>query len=388
MSSDHFPAAGQDRLAEPLDLGKRVMRNRIAQAPLSVSYGSPTGEVTAATIGHYARRAAGGAAMVMTENFAISQSGRQLPRQCLISGPEFLDGLTELASAIHAHGALAVIQIVHAGRYAGPWEQYEAARRLAPSAVPFPLTADRTVTPAEATHEELDQARQDFVSAARLARDAGFDGVHVHGAQGFLLSSFQAPRMNKRSDAYGGDFEGRTRLAREVVADIVDAVGDDMLVGYHLMSDEMMPGGWQPAEAARLAHDLEEIGVDFIAPIPTTFESIREQVRLTGNDPTVFNADVFRTISAATGTPLFANGGLGSPVDARAVLEKGLADVIMQGRPLLVDPDWSHKTLNGNEDSIVVCPCDPAATCKRTQLTGVVCHSWSEADQAKGFVGI
>ncbi|MFJ8106548.1 NADH:flavin oxidoreductase [Streptomyces sp. NPDC096132] len=387
MTSEHFPAVEQDRLAEPLDLGKRILRHRIVQAPLSVSYGSPTGEVTAATVGHYARRAAGGAAMVMTENFAVSQAGRQLPRQGLISGPEYLDGLSELASAIKSHGALAVIQIVHAGRYAGPWEQYEAARRLAPSAVPFGLTATRTVTPAEATLEELEQARREFVAAARLARDAGFDGVHVHGAQGFLLSSFQSPRMNKRSDEYGGDFDGRTRLAREVVSDILDAVGDDMLVGYHLMSDEMMPGGWGPSEAARLAHGLGEIGVDFIAPIPTTFESIREQVRLTGNDPTVFNADVFREISAATDTPLFANGGLGSPGDARAVLDKELADVIMQGRPLLVDPDWSHKALNGKEDSIVVCSCDPA-TCKTTQLTGVVCHSWSEADQSRGFVGV
>jgi 2,4-dienoyl-CoA reductase (NADPH2) len=374
------------QLGEPLDLRKRVMRNRIVQAPLSVCYAEPDGQVGHKTISHYERRATGGVGMVITENFAISEEGRQLPRHGLIAGREYLQGLTQLAERITAQGALAVIQVVHAGRYAGPWERYEEARRFAPSAVPFELTANRVVTPAEITREEIHTVTDQFVRAALLAREAGFDGLEIHGAQGFLLASFQSPRMNTREDNYGGDYDGRVRMTVEVVEAVVDAVGDDMLIGYHLMSDEMMPGGWTVEDAAVLAGLLTDRGVDFIAPIPTTFESLRLQRTLTGTDPTKFSEHAFRTIAETTKVPLFANGGLGDPRVAERVLADGLAAAVMLGRPVLTDPDWARKALGGSHEPIVVCSCGPP-TCLATQMTGTICHAWSPDDQAQGYVG-
>jgi 2,4-dienoyl-CoA reductase (NADPH2) len=384
--SESESAVESSVLAEPLHLGKRVMRNRIVQAPLSVCYAGLDGQVTPKTIAHYARRAAGGVGMVITENFAISDAGRQLPRHGLVSGPEHVPGLTRLARAIQSHGALAVLQVVHAGRYAGPWEEYDARRRLAPSAVAFPLTGDRLVTPAEMTRAEIDEVTEQFVRAAVLARQAGFDGVELHGAQGFLLSSFQSPRMNHRSDEYGATFAGRTRLTLEVTKAVLEAVGDDVLVGFHLMSDEMMPGGWEPSDAVRLAQLLGDLGVDFIAPIPTTFESLRDQLSRGRADPTALHPEVFRSISEATTVPLFANGGLGHPARAESVVANGVASAVMLGRSVLADPDWADKHLGRIDEPLITCACNPP-TCLATQLSGAICHAWSPDDQKRGFVG-
>ena len=180
-------------LFEPLQLGAATARNRIMHAPMSVCYGDEAGFVTRPEVEHYARRARGGAGTVITENFAVSESGRQMPKQTVVSLDAHVAGLTELAGAVKAHGALAMVQLVHAGRYAGPWDVYHEARRLAPSAVPFELTAGRIVTPQEITPEEIAGAIEEFGRAAELCERAGFDGVDVHGAQGFLISEFLSP---------------------------------------------------------------------------------------------------------------------------------------------------------------------------------------------------
>ena len=370
-------------LAEPLALGGRTMRNRIVLAPMSVCYGDTDGRITANMVEHYARRAAGGAAMVITENLAVSGAGRQLPRQALINDEKQLPGLTALAQAIRREGALAVVQIVHAGRYAGPWEEYEARRRLAPSAVEFELLPGRRVTPAEITVEEMKEVRAEFARATRLARAAGFDGVEIHGAQGMLLSSFHSPRMNRREDGYGTD---RNRFTREVVADVIEAAGGELLVGLHLSSDEMMEGGFTPAEAVVTAREVEALGVDFIVPIPTTFESLRVRRTIEPEvDPTSYSPEVAAALSGAVSVPIFANGGLGDAESANAVIAAGHCAAVAVARALFTDPDWPRKVLTGREPSR--CNCVPM-TCLRTQMTGAVCHSWPQHILDRGFWGM
>jgi 2,4-dienoyl-CoA reductase (NADPH2) len=370
-------------LAESLDLGPRAMRNRIVQAPMSVCYGAPDGAVTPKMIEHYERRAAGGAGMVITENLAVSPLGRQLPRQALVSDECQLPGLTMLAQAIQRHGALAVLQIAHAGRYAGPWEEYEAQRRLAPSAVEFELLPGRRVVPSEITVEEIGEVVEQFVSATLLARQAGFDGIEVHGAQGMLLASFHSPRMNLRDDRYGQD---RNLLAREVVAAVRAAAGDDMLVGYHLFSDEMIDGGWEPADAVLLARQLDELGIHFVIPIPTTFESLRSR-RLASPDvdPTAYSPSLARDLAASIRTPVFANGGLGDAATAEAVLAVGDARAVAVARALFADPDWASKSLAGTPARR--CSCTPP-TCLQTQRDGGICHDWPAEVRQRGYWGM
>ena len=373
-------------LSAPTQLGPKLLRNHVFHAPMSVCYADPDGYVTREMIEHYGRRAQGGVAMVITENLAVNVAGRQLPKQGLIADERHLPGLTELASEIKRHGALAVVQIVHSGRYAGPWQDYAARRRLAPSAISFPLPPDQTVTPQEITREEIAESIEAFATATRLAVRAGFDGVEIHGAQGFLVSSFLSTRMNAREDEYGGSFENRSRFPLEVVDAVVAAAGPDTLVGYHLMSDEMMPGGWTLDDAIRFGRELGPRGVHFVMPIATTFESLRAPENLGLFDRHMFQHHLAVRLSQELDIPVLANGKLGDPADAEAVLARGEAAAVGLARPLLADPDWVNKVLSGREREIRKCACDPP-TCLRTQMTGSTCNAWPEAVKQAGCSG-
>ena len=373
-------------LFTPLRLGHRTARNRIVHAPMSVCYGDADGFVTRPQVEHYARRAQGGAGTVITENFAVNVSGRQMPLQNLVDGDQRLPGLSELAAEIHRHGALAMVQLVHAGRYAGPWDVYESRRRLAPSAVPFELTAGRTVTPQEITSEEIVETIEAFGRAAELCKQAGFDGVDVHAAQGFLISGFLSPRTNRRTDEWGGDFDGRVRFALEVVREAVRRTGPDFVVGVHLMSDERADGGWTLDDSVRLAPQLEAAGADFLFGVPTTFETMR----LPANDGLMgrrgYAVADNTALARASRLPVMAGGGLGDPNAAVQALEQGSLSAIALARPLFTDPDWPNKVSEGALDAVHNCSC-ATARCLRTQLTGAVCESWSAETIERGYFG-
>ncbi len=373
-------------LFEPLPLGPATARNRIVHAPMSVCYGDEAGYVTRPQVEHYARRARGGAGTVITENFAVSTSGRQMPKQTVVSSADHLPGLAELAGAIKAAGALAMVQLVHAGRYAGPWDVYHEARRLAPSAVPFELTPGRIVTPQEITHEEIARSIAEFGRAAELCERAGFDGVDVHGAQGFLISEFLSPLINRRTDEWGGSFDNRVRFALEVVREVRRRTSPGFVIGVHLMSDELVDGGWTLRDAVQLAPLLAAEGVHFLFAIPATFETLRLPANLGLYGRLMYGVGDAAAVKQAVDVPVVANGTLGDPADAVGVLERGDADAIGLARPLFVDPDWPRKVAEGDLGAVRTCPCDPP-TCARTQLTGAICHSWPPAAVARGHLG-
>ncbi len=381
MSHATFPY-----LFSPLTVGGRQMRNRIVQAPMSVCYADETGLATRAMAEHYGRRAQGGVGMVITENVAVSVAGRQMPKQPMLAAPESVAAFATVADEIKRHGALAVMQIVHAGRYAGPWSVYDAARRLAPSAVRFPLLPDQTVTPAEITQAEIDDSIAAFVNTARLAQAAGFDGVEIHAAQGFLISSFFSPTMNARTDRWGGSFENRTRLLLKIARAIRAAVAEDFIVGCQLMSDELKPGGWTLAETQRLVPLLEGAGVDFLLPVVSTFETLK-----TPENAGLFARPQFQhmettAIKSVASVPVFSNGGIRTPDMAEGILKAGEADAIALARPLFADPDWPAKVAGGAMGDLRFCDCT-GATCLRTQLTGSQCECWPDDVKARGFFG-
>lgn len=371
-------------LFQSYQLGRLTLRNRILQTPLSVCYADAEGYVTRQMIDHYSRRAAGGAAMIIVENMAVDEAGRQLPRQAVLSGRDRLAGLAELAAGIKRYGAAAVVQIVHAGRYAGPWDAYETRRRLAPSAIDFPLLPGRIVRPQEITREEIEQTIASFAAAARLLGEAGFDGVEIHGAQGFLISSFQSPRMNQRFDEYGVD---PNRFAFEVIDAVRNAVHPDFLIGYHLFADELMPGGWTCDDAVAFAAKLPDHGIDFVLPMASTFESLRAPENVGLFDRPDFQRDLTRRVAAACSLPVFTNGRLGDPDLAASIVSEGEAPMVGLGRPLLADPDWPMKVRTGRSDEIAVCACTPS-TCLQTQLEGVVCGAWPASAIDAGVFGL
>lgn len=379
------PLPGADLFA-PWSMGPLRLSNRLALAPMTVAYANPDGSVTRAEVEHYARRARGGVGLVITEHFTISESGRQLPRQTMVSDRRFASGLGRLADEVHAAGAAIVAQIGHAGRYAGPWDRYDEQRRTAPSAVPFRLVGDRVVTPQEITMAEIRRAVDDFGRAAELLMAAGFDGVQVHGSQGFLPSQFLSPRINRREDDYGGSFTGRIRFLCEAVAAVRSRVPADRVVGVQLLADEMADGGWTFEEAVRLAKTLEAAGVDFLLPSVTTFETVGA-VTARGEAPRwARQAETTATIQSSVSIPVWGNGGISEPAHALGLVRDGTVAGVALARPLLADPDWAVKAAGGDPGAIVTCRCQPP-TCLRTQLTGSICGSWPPADREAGYSG-
>ena len=365
--------------------GKSV-RNRVVHAPMSVCYADENGRATRAMAEHYGRRAMGGAGIVITENVAVSRVGRQMPKQPMLADCDAIDGYREVCREIKRHGALAIMQIVHAGRYAGPWDVYERDRRLCPSAVPFALTPDRAVTPQEITEQEIERCIDEFVTTAMLAEEAGWDGVELHGAQGFLISSFLSPRMNRRTDAWGGAFENRVRFALEVARSVRRAVSSEFILGMQLMSDELAPGGWTLPEAVRLAALLQEVDLDFVLPVVSTFETMKSPQNIQRMREPMFQHRETTAIKAATSMMVFANGRIDTPERVEHVLAAAEADAVAMARALFADPDWVLKLAAGREREIRSCGC-PNSLCLRTQLTGSLCECWPQQAKSAGFLG-
>jgi 2,4-dienoyl-CoA reductase (NADPH2) len=368
----------------PVALGPVMVPNRVFFCPTSVGYANE-GVVTPAMLDHYRRRAIGGAGAVMTEHLAVSEEGWQHRRQpAAWNSPEFVHGLRDLAAAIRAHGTVAIAQISHAGRYAGPWDEWEARRRLAPSPVPFPLL-NRTVVPQEITRTEIDGVIAAFACTVRMLMDLGWQGVEIHGGSGFLISGFLSPRMNTRCDRYGGSPRARVRFAAEVVYACREAANESGCVGMHLLTDELVDGGLRPHEMAEMVPILEEAGVDFLRPNVGTFETLR----LPSNAGLMSTHDCNRSstdalLEVAT-VPVIANGGLRSRADVNDALGRGVAAVAL-ARPMLADPDWMAKIQADADAEVRACPCQPP-TCLQTQLRGAVCSAWPQDTQSVGHSG-
>ncbi|MBF4571865.1 NADH:flavin oxidoreductase [Herbiconiux sp. VKM Ac-1786] len=366
-------------------VGDAEAASRLWLAPMTVAYANLDGTVSTAEVEHYARRARGGASVIMTEHFTISEAGRQLPRQTIVDSRDKLPGLRALADAVHDEGALLIAQIGHAGRYGGPWDRYDDQPRLAPSALEFRLVGDRVVTPTEMTVDDIRETLDHFERAASLLAEAGFDGVMLHASQGFLPSQFLSPRTNQRTDAYGGSFENRIRFVLEAFDRVQRGFGDAGPVGVQLLSDEAVADGWTLHEAVELTIRLESLGAAFFLPTVSTFETLRGistpgEVRRWGHQLGTAIA-----LQAAVRVPVIANGGLTDPQKMDSLIAGGLVAAVALARPMLGNPDWARDAAAGAHDP-AGCPCDPP-TCLRTQLTGTICESWPESRKERGYWG-
>ena len=369
----------------PLDVGRLTLRNRLICGPMFVGYANDDGTVSDRMIGHYERRAKGGPAMVVTEHMAVNTAGAQFTNMVVLSDRKVLPGLTRLAESIKKHDAVAVAQIYHAGRYAGPWEQYKKAPRLAPSATSFPLFGDMEVTPQAMTLEDIQDTITAFGSAAALLKEAGFDGVELHGATGYLLSQFLSPRMNQREDEFGGSLENRTRFPAAVYTAVREAVGPDFLVGYQYLAKEFVADGWDFPEAGQFAQQLQKQGVDYFVPQGGTIESWNDpDVRQTLQIETYQVTMIKQFTKGIRGTPVFANGRIYDPALGETVITRGVADAIVVSRGMFADPDWVKKSQEGQAADLYHCLPD-CYECVQTQKTGATCAAWPYEIKKKGI---
>jgi 2,4-dienoyl-CoA reductase (NADPH2) len=354
-------------LFKPLNLNGLRLNNRITMAPLYVGYADLGGKISPLLLEHYRLMARSGAALVMVENASITPGGSGSLRTLRCDHNRYLKGLETLAEAIKKEGALAGLQINHAGRFA------HGAQPVAPSAVP---AFDKTPHPL--ARKEIRTIRRQFAKAALRVKEAGFDIVELHGGTGYLLAQFVSPRTNKREDAYGGRIENRLRFPLEVVGDVRDQVGD-FPVGYRFMADEWLPDGLKLQESKVLARALEKAGVTYLSVMGGTYESffLPEVVKKSRRPGYMVN--LAAAIKKTVKLPVITAGRISTPALAERILKEKKADLIGLARMLWVDPEWPQKAFEGRDRSIRKCS-PKCNACLQLVMQGrpALCPKWKK----------
>lgn len=328
-------------LFKPLRMRRVEFKNRIAVSPMC-EYSAKEGHPTNWHMVHLGSRAVGGASLVFTEASAVNAVGRISPEDTGMYVDSHVEAWQPIVEFIHEQGAIAGMQLAHAGRKAStaaPWlggapigVKHGGWRPVGPSAIPF----DKGYTvPQELSELEIDQVVDDFSAAANRALRAGFQVVEIHSAHGYLLHEFLSPLCNHRKDEYGGTFENRIRLLMRVVTVVRYVWPPEMPVFVRISATDWAEGGWDIDQSVELARRLKGAGVDLI------------DVSSGGAVPGVaipfgpgyqvgFAARIRNEAGIATG----AVGMIMKSAQAETILSTGQADIVLLAREMLRDPYW------------------------------------------------
>ena len=354
-------------LFKPLQVGPFVLKNRIIKAPTGMNQAFVSGEPSPEQIHFYEQTARGGAGLVTIELVEVDERYMSPPPHLRIDNDIFISGLHRLIEVIHLNGSLVSIQLHHAG-------YMSALNHVAPSALPV-MVRGREITPRALSEEEIEEAKERFVQAAARAKLAGADMVELHGARTYLIHEFVSPRLNKRTDRWGGSFENRIRFPLEIVRNIIDVCGAGFPVGYKMVADEMMPYGITPEEATELAVRLEAEGVAYLSVqlVPGDFMNYKDGV-FAMRSPVKPALDSTERITRAVNIPVFTGQQVHDPALMEKVLADGVADAICSARPLLADPELPEKIRQGRLDDIRLClKCGHCFNCIDTTYEKVSC---------------
>lgn len=343
--------------------GKKI-KNRIVMPPM-VCFGWPVSEgmATEEHVNHYERRAAGGTGLIIVEALCVSGTGRIMSNQLGLWKDSQISGLAGITAVCHDHGSIVMAQIHHAGR--------KSSRKVTKDPIAPSEYVKDGKRAREMTFEEIAGVKEAFIEAAIRARTAGFDGVELHGAHGYLLSQFASPVSNRRSDKYGQGISGRLILACEIIAGIRQTINDDsFIIGYRMGCNE--PTVSCGVEIAKI---LDTAGIDIIHVSsgiggnkgnPHNLETISVNNQQISEDPPpdfpfsklVYYSSVIKR--SGVRPPVIAVGGIKTPEAAISIIERGYSDFTAIGRGLLTDPKWALKVMK----EITPDPCLDCPTCK------------------------
>lgn len=331
-----------------------TLKNRLTMAPLYLGYAGEGGMVSQLLLDHYRLMAKSGVAMIVIENATIDHpTGSGSGRTLRADTDDNAAGLKELSSTIQREGAVACLQINHAGRFAGVNEP------VAPSAVE---TFGRT--PKALSVTEIRTIVNRYADAALRVKNAGFDVVELHGGTGYLLSQFLSPRTNKRMDEYGGSFVNRQRFAMEVIAAVKNKVGD-FPIGYRFLADEWLPDGLHLNESVQFARALESAGIAYLSVMGGTYESFFLPNIVEKSKENGYMVDLAAAVKREVAIPVITAGRISTGSVAESILEEKKADLIGLARVLWADPEWVEKVKNGREDDIIHCDPDCGDGCTK-----------------------
>ncbi|MBO9626928.1 MAG: NADH:flavin oxidoreductase/NADH oxidase [Microbacterium sp.] len=328
-------------LFSPLTVRSVTFRNRLWVSPMCM-YSAVDGVVQEWHHTHLAQFASGGAGLVVAEATAVVPEGRISPRDAGIWTDEQRDAWAPIVSALHARGAVAGIQLAHAGRKASTWWPWADERgsvprteggwtTTAPSAVAF----DGFDEPVALDADGIDAVVSAFAAGARRALDAGFDVLEIHGAHGYLLHQFLSPLANRREDEYGGSLENRARLLLRVVDAVRAESGDDVPLFVRISATDHADGGFTPEEAAVVGGWAVEHGADLIDVSSGGLVAHQRISVFPG-----YQVPLAETVRQGGRIPVSAVGLITASEQAERVLADGAADAIFAGREWLRDPHF------------------------------------------------
>lgn len=322
-------------LFAPARIGSITVPNRFVRSATHGYMADDEGFVTDANVELYGRLAEGEVGLIITGHAHVQPSGKASPRQTGVFDDRFIEGLARIPAAVHRFPSRVFLQIAHAGRQTK--EKLCGCAPVSPSAVYDPVSK---VMPRELSDSEIRGLIADFASAAVRAKRAGFDGVELHAAHGYLLSSFLSPHTNRRADEWGGPIENRARVLVEVLRGFKAACGRDFPVIVKLNSTDFLEGGLVLEDAALIARLLEAHGIDGIEVSGGMAEagkgSVWAGLRSEG-DEGYFVENATR-IKQEVQVPVFGLGGIRTLAVAERIVREGRADLVSLSRPLIREP--------------------------------------------------
>lgn len=334
---------------EPFRIGKLELKNRLVVSAMVTNYCYPDGTPTEKYLAYHEHKARGGWGLIITEDYAIAPKAGGFTRLPGLWEGSQIQPHQELTRRVHQAGGKIVVQIYHAGRETS--SSITGERPVAPSPIREPSMPE---TPRELTVEEIHQLVEQFGDCARRAQQAGFDGVEVHGAHGYLVGAFASPFANKRCDEYGGTIQNRARFAVEIIRNIKQKCGADFPVLYRMSAVEYVPGGLEIEEAKVLARLVEEAGADCIHCSQGVYASTQHIIppSVVARGAYVQNA---AAIKSAVHIPVIAVGRINDIQVAESILQSGQADLVTMARASLADPEMPKKIQEGREDEVLRC---------------------------------
>jgi 2,4-dienoyl-CoA reductase-like NADH-dependent reductase (Old Yellow Enzyme family) len=343
-----------DLLNQPLRLPNgSVLRNRLAKAAMSETLGTYDNRPTMDLMRLYRRWAASGLGLIVTGNVMIDRRALGEPGNVVVEDEADLPALRHWAHAATGQGAAIWVQLNHPGKQSTKGLN---AFNLAPSAVPFREDmAAFFETPREATASEIQDIIERFGRSAAICKKAGFSGVEIHGAHGYLVSQFLSPHHNRRSDEWGGSPEKRRRFVLAVYAEIRRQVGPDFPVGIKLNSADFQRGGFTEEESIETIRALADAGIDLIEISGGTYEApamsgaMQEAKKTSTAAREAYFLEFAEKVRSAVKVPLMVTGGFRTAAGMNAALRSSALDVVGLARLLAIDPDAPAALLQGRD---------------------------------------
>ncbi len=358
------------RYLEPGSIGSLTIKNRLVRASTSESMATEEGEATEALASFYGELAAGGAGLLLTGHIFVEARGQASANQSGLHRDDFVPAAARVVDAVHERGGVIFAQLGHCGSQS----MMRGVTPIAPSMIP---NAMYDIGPREMTEDDIHECIDAFGSAARRAREAGFDGVHIHGGNGYLIAEFSSPHTNTRDDAWGGEAEGRSRFFLSVYKAVRAAVGDDMPVTARIGVEDSVPNGVSREESLQRARALEAAGIDGLETTYGIMRSYLENIRpyvavgarqaakhllvqraLKPEGAEAYYRPFARAIKDATGVPVILVGGIRTTDTMNDILDSGDADFLAMARPFIREPDLGNKLAAGRTGMVECVSCN------------------------------